>query len=177
MKAIVILSILLMTGGVQTEWIDFNKASQLNHWVIVNDGVMGGLSQGAFSLNDSGNAVFYGQISLDNNGGFSSVRHRFAPMDMSSYKTIVMRLKGDGKRYQLRVKSSQYDQHSYISYFNTSGDWEIIEVSLSAMYASFRGRKLNMPDFNCQEIAELSILIANNKVESFRLELDYIHLK
>ena len=42
-------------------------------WRSINDGVMGGLSSGGMRLED-GIAVFSGTLSLENNGGFSSVR-------------------------------------------------------------------------------------------------------
>lgn len=53
----------------------FNTFSNTNHWVIVDDVVMGGKSSGHFKI-DEGKGMFYGEISLENNGGFSSVRYR-----------------------------------------------------------------------------------------------------
>lgn len=156
---------------------NFNSSSDLNKWLIINDGVMGGLSKGQFAINDSGNGVFWGTISLDNNGGFSSVRYQFPEMDVYQYQSVVLRLRGDGKRYQFRVKTSQTDRHSYIHYFQTNGEWQEVVIPLSDMYPSFRGRKLNMPNYPGQKMSELTFLIANYKVESFRLEIDNIELK
>ena len=47
----------------------------INNWIIVNDNVMGGISNSSLSLNNENNLVFNGNVSLDNNGGFASVRH------------------------------------------------------------------------------------------------------
>jgi len=56
---------------------DFTKESNIQNWSVVNDGVMGGLSKGNFSVNDKGDGFFTGHVSLENNGGFSSVRYNF----------------------------------------------------------------------------------------------------
>lgn len=156
---------------------DFAKDSDLSNWYVVDDVVMGGRSDGSFALNEEGNAVFSGKVSLENNGGFSSVRYVFGKTDVSQYTKAVIRLKGDGKRYQFRVKSSSRDRHSYIAYFQTSGTWESIEIPLAEMYASFRGMTLNMPDYPAEQMAEIAFLIGNKKAENFRLEIDKIELR
>ncbi|MEM7103342.1 MAG: CIA30 family protein [Bacteroidota bacterium] len=156
---------------------DFSGKEDLDYWAIVDDGVMGGLSQGQMSINKAGHAVFQGDVRLENNGGFSSVRCRFRDVDAKGYEKMVIRLKGDGKRYQFRVKSDMYDYHSYITYFQTSGEWETIEVTLADMYPTFRGMNLRMPNYPGETIEEIAFLIANKKAESFRLEIDSISLK
>lgn len=178
MKTIVLfINLLLMVSVSSTEIFDFNKNSKLNQWLVVNDGVMGGKSQATFGLTSEGTALFKGQISLENNGGFSSVRYNVGETSVKDFSTIAIRLKGDGKRYQLRIRENSRDYFSYIAYFETSGDWETVEVPLKSMYPSFRGRKLNQPDFNGNKIVELTFLIGNKKAESFALELDKIWLK
>ena len=62
---------------------DFSTESDLNNWQVVDDVVMGGRSDGQFSLNEQGHGVFEGRVSLENNGGFSSVRHRFESKSLS----------------------------------------------------------------------------------------------
>lgn len=155
---------------------DFNNDSNLSNWMVVDDGVMGGRSNGNFKINDEGHGVFYGKVSLENNGGFSSVRYRFDSMNAKSYSKLMLHVKGDGKRYQFRVKSNQSDRHSYIYYFQTSKDWETIEIPLKEMYPTFRGRKLEMPNFNGEIMEEIAFLIANSKAEGFQLEIDKIEL-
>lgn len=150
----------------------FDLESQ-NEWRVVNDGVMGGLSQGEFLINEEGNGIFRGHVSLDNNGGFTSIRSS-VDQDLSEHTKIVLKVKGDGKRYQLRLKKNSSDYQSYIQYFNTSGDWQTIELALEDFYPSFRGRKLSMPNYSPGVLKEISILIANYKEEDFQLELDHI---
>lgn len=156
---------------------DFNKNATANEWKIVDDVVMGGESNGKFSNDNNGNGVFEGRISLDNNGGFSSVRHSFEKIEVSKNSIVIIRLKGDGKDYQFRIKSNKSNRHSYVTTFQTSGEWETIEIKLSDLYPSFRGRKLETPNFEADSFEEITFLIGNKKAESFKLILDKIELK
>jgi hypothetical protein len=156
---------------------DFNKSSDVQDWIVVDDAVMGGESSSTFKLNDDGFGVFEGSISLDNNGGFSSVRYRFQKTMIKEYTSIVIKLRGDGKNYQFRIKSNSGDYYSYIAPFSTSGEWQEIEIPLKDMYPSFRGRTLDQPNFSKDYIEEITFLIGNKKKEKFKLLIDKIELK
>lgn len=163
---------------INTEMIyDFNKNSSPKDWLIVDDGVMGGLSEGNFTIDTDGNGVFSGTVSLENNGGFSSVRHQFDKIKATKDSKVLIRLKGDGKEYQFRIKDKSNAYYSYITTFKTSGTWETIEIKLSDLYPSFRGRKLNLPNFNSDSFEEIVFLVGNKKKESFKLILDKIELQ
>ena len=156
---------------------DFNKESDISDWKIVNDAVMGGRSSSKFYLNEAGNGVFKGSVSLENNGGFSSVRFRFNRRNIEGYKKVILRLKGDGKRYQFRAKTNKEDQQAYISYFETIEEWQTIEIMLSELSPTFRGRKLNMPNFPAEELEEVAFMIGNKVNENFELVIDKITLE
>lgn len=156
--------------------VDFDKQSDLSNWYIVDDVVMGGRSDGYFKINEDGNGLFYGDVSLENNGGFSSVQFRFKQKNIEGYKVCKIRLKGDGKSFQFRTKSEKYDRHSYIYKFDTTGDWETIEIPLTEMYPSFRGYQLDMPNYPAEALSQISFLISNKRKESFELEIDWISL-
>lgn len=155
---------------------DFSTESNPTDWQIVNDGVMGGLSQGNFTIDEKGNGVFYGNVSTENNGGFSSVRHAFEPQKVSSETKIIINLKGDCKDYQFRIKDKLNSSHSYITTFSTDGTWQKIELFIKDFFPSFRGRKLDMPNFDKESIEEIWFLIGNKKDESFRLLISTIEL-
>ncbi|MFQ3326704.1 MAG: NADH dehydrogenase [ubiquinone] 1 alpha subcomplex assembly factor 1 [Salibacteraceae bacterium] len=156
---------------------DFNKKSNIEDWVIVVDGVMGGRSKGTFKLSKDGFGVFEGKISLENNGGFSSLRYKFPKIETKEYSKVVLKLKGDGKQYQFRVKTNSGDYYSYITTFSTSGEWQEIEIPLKDMYPGYRGRKLDQPNFSSDYIEEIMFLIGNKKEENFKLLLDTLELK
>jgi NADH dehydrogenase [ubiquinone] 1 alpha subcomplex assembly factor 1 len=169
--------LLLLTFMNTTLIFDFNKNSSNNNWEIINDGVMGGLSQGRFSIDNEGNGVFEGAISLENNGGFSSLRHAFKKINVNPKSIVSIRLKGDKKAYQFRIKDKNASYFSYITTFETSGDWQTIDIKLTDLYPSYRGRKLNLPNFSSDSFEEIVFLIGNKKNESFKLLLDKIELK
>lgn len=156
---------------------DFSKDANISSWRVVDDVVMGGRSQGNFILNKNGNGLFSGKVSLENNGGFSSLRYRFKEIKVSSYTKVVLKVKGDGNPYQFRIKDSYRNFYSYIKTFNTSKEWELIEINLSEMYPAFRGRTLAMDNFSSEIIEEIAILIGNKKEQQFMLEIDEIYLK
>ena len=58
------------TGGTPEMIVDFRTAT--DSWRNIDDVVMGGLSSSEMVIED-GVAVFRGDVSLDNNGGFASV--------------------------------------------------------------------------------------------------------
>lgn len=172
-----VLYFMILVMNISTSSIyDFSKNSSPKDWRIIDDGVMGGLSQGSFLIDAAGNGVFQGDVSLENNGGFSSVRHQFEKIKVSQNSKVLIRLKGDGKSYQFRVKDKSNTYYSYITTFKTSGKWETIEIQLSDLYPSFRGQKLNAPNFNSDSIEEIVFLIGNKQKESFKLTLDKIEL-
>ena len=156
---------------------DFNKKSDLQDWIIVDDVVMGGRSLSTFKLNEDGIGIFEGNISLENNGGFSSLRYKFLKKTIKEYTQVKIRLRGDGKKYQFRIKSNTADYFSYIAPFQTSGKWQEIVIPLEDLYPSFRGRRLNQPNFSSDYIEELAFLIGNKKSESFKLLIDKIALE
>lgn len=155
---------------------DFNENTSLHNWETLDDVVMGGRSQGNISLSPEGHGRFSGQVSLKNNGGFSSVRYNLADLKVEPQDQITIRLKGDGKRYQFRVKHDKQAYASYITYFETTGKWEEISISLRDLYPTFRGNNLDQPNFNHHSIQQLGFLIANKKTQVFELLIDKIEL-
>lgn len=156
---------------------DFNREADISSWYVINDVVMGGRSDSSFELNKEGFGCFKGRVSLENNGGFSSLRYRFKKRNIGEKTTVVLRVKGDGKKYQFRLRTNAREYYSYITTFNTSGDWETIEIKLADLYPSFRGRPLDIPNFSGNDITEIGFLIGNKKEESFQLLIDKVLLK
>ena len=172
------ISMLLILTSMNSHIIfDFNQKAIIKDWVIVDDGVMGGKSAGSFSLNEQGHGVFEGSVSLENNGGFSSLRYSYERILVQDFTTIALKIKGDGKNYQFRIKSNTGDYYSYITTFSTSGEWQEIQIDLKDMYPSFRGRKLDQANFEKEYIEQVAFLIGNKKEEKFKLLIDKIELK
>jgi NADH dehydrogenase [ubiquinone] 1 alpha subcomplex assembly factor 1 len=174
----ILLISLIMAATINSKVVfDFTETRDTEKWLVVNDGVMGGLSKGTFVSGENGTAIFSGTVSLENNGGFSSIRYNTGKIDVEGFSTLELHLKGDGKNYQVRIREKSNDYYSYIYTFETSGEWETVKIPLAEMYPSFRGRTLNLPNYSGKSMMELTFLIGNKKAESFRLELQKAVLK
>jgi hypothetical protein len=167
---------ILLTSATPHLVFDLNKTTSLKNWQIVDDGVMGGKSNGYFKLNAEGHGIFSGDISLKNNGGFSSVRYNGAKTVIEKHTKIKLTVKGDGKSYQFRLKANAEDYYSYTATFKTTGKWETIEIPLKSMYPTFRGRTLDQPNFEHQQFEAMTFFIGNKIQESFKLLIDKIEL-
>ncbi len=165
------------SSTVQKTIYDFSNQVKPSGWLIINDGVMGGLSRGNISLDEEGNGLFWGHVSLENNGGFSLARLSLPVTDASGFSKIVLEIKGDRKRYQFRLKDKKGQMHSYVRFFETSGEWETIEIPFAELRPAFRGRKLNLPNFEGNQIAEVGLLIGNKKEEDFKIRIRTISLQ
>lgn len=156
---------------------NFSNQSTIKEWRIVNDGVMGGISKSSMVLSEAGHGKFSGHVSLANNGGFASTQLN-TKIKLSGEKTsIVLRIKGDRKNYEFRLKGSISQSQSYVHQFGTSGEWEIIRLEIMEFYPQYRGRKMIIPNFNFASIEQVSFMIANKQDEDFELLIDWIGLE
>jgi len=157
-----------------TKIYTFSSQTNIKEWRIVNDGVMGGISNSSLMLTNAGHGKFSGHISLENNGGFASIQLNTNIKLTEEKKSIVLRIKGDGKQYEFRLKSDIAQYESYVHTFSTSGEWETIKLEIPKFYPQYRGRKLSIPNFHFNTIQQLSFLIANKQEENFELLIDWI---
>ena len=156
---------------------DFIPNENLN-WQIVNDGVMGGLSYGRLELTGDSEAVFSGNLSLDNNGGFSSIRAYYPP-NLTDLNSIMIRVKGDGRKYSFRVRTNDSSWASYSHSFETIEDeWVEHSLPLDSFYPSYRGYNLrNMPNLSDLVIKEIGFMISDKNPGKFKLEIDWVKAK
>lgn len=174
----ILLFFVFFTSQMDAEMIyKFSRTNSLKNWYVTNDDVMGGVSLGNLMVDDRGLGIFRGSISLENNGGFSSIRYRINKMKVESNKIIVLKVYGDGKYYQFRIKENKRDRHVYIKSFFAKKGWSEIKIPINKMKPSFRGRSLNMERFNHEVISELGILFGNKIEENFELIIDSIKLE
>jgi NADH dehydrogenase [ubiquinone] 1 alpha subcomplex assembly factor 1 len=178
MKYILTILLLSLSTNISMKKIySFTNQTKVNEWRIVNDGVMGGISKSSLVLTDAGHGQFSGHVSLENYGGFASIQLNTTIKLAEEKKFIVLRVKGDGKAYEFRLKGEILQSESYVHQFVTTGAWENIKLPISEFYPQFRGRKLNIPNFNFDRIEQVSFLIANKQEEDFKLLIDWIGLE
>ena len=129
---------------------DFTTNTDSPAWQIVNDDVMGGVSTSRFEVFPDG-AVFSGSVSLENKGGFASVRSPPASHNLTDFYAYVVRVRGDGRRYKFTVRTSTgFDTPVYQSFFTTKrGEWEEHKLPFKDFVPTFRGRALrDVPPLN-----------------------------
>ncbi len=147
-------------------------------WSIVNDGVMGGLSKGKVQISKDGIMKFSGDLSLENNGGFSLVESGEIDLNLSNDIGVLLLVKGDGREYQLRFESDAKFRGMPVSFsgsFKTKkGEWEQVKVPFSDFKGGWRGRDLPDEKLNPAAIGNIGIIIADKKQAPFALEVDWI---
>ena len=154
----------------------FERADVSEQWQTVNDGVMGGRSDGRFKINDNKRMEFYGTLSLANNGGFASVRSRGSKLGLVTGDTIVMRVRGDGREYSLNLYTpTRLTAFSYRAKFKTKKDeWIEVRVPLDNFLATAFGRVLRNQALDPTEVNGLGILLGDKNAGPFNLEVDWI---
>lgn len=156
---------------------EFDGKDGIN-WQVVNDGVMGGLSEGKLTPNQARTMKFSGTLSLENNGGFSTFRSGDLKLDLSSDLGLVLRVKGDGRTYQARLATDALFQGMEVSFmaeFATKrGEWIEVKVPFADFKGSFRGRELPEEQLDTAKVRRVSILLGDKKQAPFEIELDFI---
>lgn len=146
-------------------------------WYVINDGVMGGISQSRVTFTDRGTMLFSGEVSLENNGGFASVRHNAYAFAFGQGEGLRLRVKGDGKTYQLRVRTSdRFDGMAYKADFKTLRDvWQDEFIPWDRFTATYRGRTVrDAPALEGQPIHQVGFLIADKQEGRFALEVEFL---
>jgi len=145
-------------------------------WRSVDDVVMGGVSSSRMVVED-GRAVFRGEVSLENNGGFASVRTSPGRHDLAGFDGLAVRVRGDGQRYSFRLRmSGRMDDVSYQVKFEAPEEgWQTVRFPFSEFEAVFRGRALpGAPPLNPGKIRSFGILISDKQEGPFQLEVEEI---
>lgn len=158
--------------------IDFGTP-RTGEWFVVNDGVMGGVSRSTIRVGEEpGTAVFEGRLSLENNGGFASVRTPIPIGSLARARSIRMRVRGDGQRYQLRLRRGRaWDGVSFTSAFEPlAGEWEEIELPLDTFTPTFRGYRPRVAPLDPAEVGQLGIMLTDKQVGEFALEIAWIEV-
>ena len=157
---------------------DFVSSDEQKNWRAVNDGVMGGLSEGGPRVNASdGILVFAGNLSLENNGGFSSIRTMGESVDLSDYDGIELRFRGDGRKYSFTVATDfRIRAGSYRTKLPAAGDeWQTVRLPFSGFEATSFGRRLSRaPALNQKDVRSVGFILADKKAGPFQLEVDSI---
>ena len=161
------------------ELFDFSDPRSVDAWRAIDDRVMGGVSRSRLRHDPAGHAVFEGDVSLAQNGGFASVRSSPGERGQAGATICQIEARGDSGQYKLSLLTDDgFDSVNYQASFSTMGhDWQIISLTLSAFRASFRGREVpGAPALDPARIRQVGLLIAGRQAGPFALEIRRIGL-
>lgn len=153
---------------------DFHDPDEAARWRSTDDVVMGGQSSSSMLARDEV-GIFSGELSLARGGGFASARRRDQLVDLSSYDTIELRVRGDGRRYKLNLRTcDRLDGVVYQAVFETEpGTWLTAKLALAEFAPRFHGRGA-AGTLDTAHVSSLGLLISDKQAGSFRLELSSI---
>ena len=154
--------------------VNSSKNIGIDNWGIVNDGVMGGISQSNIYLNEANNIIFSGNVSLENNGGFASIRRGFNGSQLKGFSTFILKVKGDGNIYKFRL-TMKGSYANYSADFKTTKDqWMDIEIPVENFKPYYFGRSIRAPKLKIHKVNSIGILISDKQEGDFSLEIEYI---
>ena len=159
--------------------LEFAGPDTAQKWQAVNDNVMGGVSDGRFRITADETMEFSGRLSLDNNGGFASVRTKPTDFDIKSGDALVVRVKGDGREYVLNIYTkSRRMAFSYRAPLPTTRDeWTEVSVPLDEFIpTSFGNRVQGMGPVEPDQINSLGFMLSDKKPGPFKLEVEWLKI-
>lgn len=150
----------------------FDTPASTQNWQPINDGVMGGVSVSRMRFESAGHAVFEGEVSLENNGGFASVRA--SQLSLGCADTVAYRLTawGDGRTYKLNLRTDAgFDGVNYQAVFTPApGRWTQTVLPLASFEPNFRGRFVQgaLP-LRPEAVRQIGLMISDKQAGAFRL--------
>jgi len=152
---------------------DFTEEDIEGKWIVVNDNVMGGRSEGGYSFRKN-RLIFSGNTNT-NGGGFSSIRTNPTNFYLGDRTGLHIRFKGDGRTYKLGVRI-EGKSVSYRSNFTSGNGWQEVRVPFNEMDVSWRGRPLSKEEHPLikSKIRSIEFMIYDKQDGPFKLLVDWI---
>ena len=162
------------------ELFRFNTAGSVADFSPIDDRVMGGRSASRLRHDPGGYAIFEGEVSLADGGGFASIRSRPLPLGDAQAVTCRIEVRGDGKRYKLNLRNDEpFDGVTYQAMFEpVPGQWTVLHLPLVSFAPTWRGRSISGASaLRPESLRQLGLTIADRQVGAFALALRSIALE
>ena len=154
--------------------LDVKNNVRILRWSIVNDTVMGGRSKSSWEHFDDKNAKFAGTLSLENNGGFCSVRTYPKDLGLNKTQGFLIKVLGDGRSYSLNARSRKTRNGiNYRAAFATvKGKVSQVWLPFKDFKPSWRGSRIkNLPTLKGGDIEGIGFFLGDKKPGDFKLEI------
>lgn len=152
--------------------LQFNVPETVDGWTAIDDRVMGGVSTSRMTFHPDGHAVFEGEVSTDNGGGFASVRHPQLRLGAAGTVGYRLQVRGDGKRYKLNLRIDEgLDGVNYQAVFQPPAErWVDVVLPLTVFSARFRGQPVpNAPALRPERVCQVGWMVADGQAGAFQL--------
>ena len=160
--------------------LDFDDPADAALWRPVDDVVMGGVSRSTFRQAQPGVASFSGNVSLENFGGFASVRTAPRDWDTAGASAFLLRVRGDGHTYKFTIRTSDgLDGIQYQARFTAPAQtWTEVRLPVRDFVATFRGRKVPFaPSLDPAKVRAIGLMISDKQAGPFELLVDRIAIE
>lgn len=172
--AFAFLAILLNTKDLN---YDFGITKEGINWYVVNDGVMGGLSDSDAFLQEN-SLLFKGNVSLDNNGGFVSLRCPYGDMDFSKFKTVSIKYKNAGQNFafQLETERMFFRPNYKVLLADSENEWTTASFKLEDFkeYVMGKANGNEITSIKLANVIRFGFINYGKKAGDFEFEIDYI---
>lgn len=160
--------------------LDLGSRDEVRRWSPVNDSVMGGISTSRITGSGVGTAIFEGNLSLENNGGFASIRRRPAELTLDGANALRLTFRGDGQQYRLRLRTndSMGGVNYEVAFPTQDGVWRTQRFELDEFVANWRGRRVrDAESLTFEDVRSLGIQFSDKQVGAFHLELGALSIE
>ncbi|MGI5818707.1 MAG: CIA30 family protein [Armatimonadota bacterium] len=155
---------------------DFNDPDSDGNWRVINDTVMGGRSTSTVERADAV-LVFEGRLSLENEGGFCSVRSNTQGWDLSEFEGLAVSIRTGDRSFVLTARDEPgSDTVGYQHPLPVTGDqWQTVHALFADFEATYHGRVLeDDPGLDIARVRSIGFIIADDREGPFRLEVAWI---
>ena len=152
---------------------DFSNPDVAEMFHPIGDRVMGGVSTGALIFEEKC-AVFTGEVSFENHGGFASVRSASGAWDLGPFQGIELEVLGDDRVYKLSLTTEpRYDSVVYRARFTPGPDgWTTVRIPFGDFLPTFRGETVpDAPPLDPSAITSFGFLISDRQEGRFQLKI------
>lgn len=177
---LILMGSFVMAKDTSTALFDFTGTDSAKEWQTVNDGVMGGVSEGQFKITNKNTMEFFGKLSLANNGGFASVRTKGKKLGLEKGDTLIAKVKGDGREYSLNLYLNKpLIAFSYRATLQTKKDeWIEVKVPLDKFEATSFGRVVkDAGAVKPEEVNAVGFMLGDKKAGPFKMEIESIKVE
>lgn len=150
-------------------------AQEVARWSAFDDVIMGGVSASRMSF-EAEHGVFSGLVSLENEGGFASVRSTPRDWGLDGARGLALRVRGDGKTYKVNARTNDGTAGgSWQGTFTTAaGEWITVRLPFTEFVPRMRGRPLDAGPLDPAAVRTLGLLITDKQAGPFRLDVAWV---